>query len=108
MSNTEKKVILFKGCRVSIDTSFDVIGIAGVIHIFSRKPIAIKLFEYFLDSSCLNMSFNRILIIIIHQHVATKENFKAVMRKTHTKIGEAVIYKAVPIDRRLNANRPGF
>ena len=38
----------------------------------------------------------------------SKENFKAVLSTTHTKIGEAVIYKAVPIDRRLNANRPGF
>ena len=43
--------------------------------------------------------------VALHQHVATKENFKAVLRTTHTKIGEAVIYKAVPIDRRLNANR---
>ena len=29
--------------------------------------------------------------VSLHQHVATKENFKAVLKRTHTKIGEAVI-----------------
>ena len=46
--------------------------------------------------------------VSLHQHVATKEIFKTVLRRTHTKIEETVIYKAVPIDRCLNANRPGF
>ena len=36
--------------------------------------------------------------VSLHQHVATKENFKAVLRTTHTKIGEAVMNKTVPID----------
>ena len=29
--------------------------------------------------------------VSLHQHVATNENFKAVLRTTHIKIGEAVI-----------------
>jgi len=43
-----------------------------------------------------------------HVHAPTKKSFSIALSTIHTKIGEALIYKEVPTDKRLNANTPGF
>ena len=46
--------------------------------------------------------------ISLHHHRLEDSNFKIVFQTRHTKIGEALVYKTVPISLRLNAHEPGF
>jgi len=43
-----------------------------------------------------------------HEHRPNKGEFSIALHTKHTKIGEALIYQEVPLDKRLNANRPGY
>jgi len=46
--------------------------------------------------------------VSLHEHSPTMEQFSIALRTVHTKIGEAVMYKQVEPQKRLNANTPGY
>jgi len=43
-----------------------------------------------------------------HVHPPTPKSFRIILQTTHTKIGEAIIYKEVPVEKRINAHTPGY
>ena len=46
--------------------------------------------------------------VSLHHHDYKENNFKLILQTAHTKIGEAIIYDMIDVDKRLNANLPGF